>query len=132
MKGNALRSFPLARERAHRRIVDFSAALHVGIAEVSARVLATADPDRAKAGAALRTVRVSDISDTGLRIDGLDEECFDVAPGDVVALSTAPGDPLMLGTVVRIVPNVGPGRIVIGVRRMPAPGSRVVPRAAYA
>jgi hypothetical protein len=130
MNGNSLRSNTLAPERAHRRIVDLSAALHVGLREISPLAFAARGRKLAQAGRILRSVRVSDISETGLRIDGSESECSDVAPGDFVALSMTQGGPMMLGTVVRVVPNVGPGAVVIGVRRMPALLSHLVSQAA--
>jgi hypothetical protein len=130
MNVHSFRSNPLPPERAHREIVDLSAALHVGLGEIAPLAFSANGRNRAKGGSILRPVRVSDVSDTGLRIDGSDADCADVAPGDFVALTLTQGGPMMLGTVVRVVPNVGPGRIVIGVRRMPALLSSLVSRAA--
>jgi hypothetical protein len=129
MKGNLLRSSPLPTARAARRRVDVCAALHVGLAEIGPLVFGATGPDPASGPNPSRSVLVSDISNTGLRIDGAEDECADIAPGDFVALSVGRGL-LMLGTVVRVVPNVGPGRIVMGVRRLPALWSHLLPQAA--
>jgi hypothetical protein len=103
---------PRLLERADRRSVEIPVALYAGFAEIISGLEGASDD-------VARQVRVSNISDTGWRLDGLQDECGDIAAGDLVALRLDAGEPLTLGWVVRVVPDVGPGGIVIGVRRIP-------------
>jgi hypothetical protein len=131
--------------RAERHDVRDRAELHVGLAEIMAKgfaVMARSAPSlallpttgtgtdvaRTERGpdsaldkiydVARRIVQLINVSDTGVGFEGAEADCAELAVGDVVALRLAPGEPMLLGKVVRRLPAATEGRILIGLQRM--------------
>jgi hypothetical protein len=69
-----------------------------------------------------RTAQLVDSSDTGMGLEGCRVECGDIMAGDLVGVRSSPGEPLVLGMVVRSVGSVTAGRMVLGVRRLSSAG----------
>lgn len=131
-------------ERAKRHNAKDVLELHVGLAEVMAKGFAVTgsrapslalqtiatdagvprkqrEHDNAMGeiyAAARRMVQLINVSDSGVGLEAEEADCAEVAVGDLVALRPAPGEPLLLGKVVRRLPTAAGGRVTIGLRRM--------------
>lgn len=132
-----------SNHRAERHATNIVAELHVGLGELMERgflppapqallTLAVSDGQRVDAHRderdrdtavesiyerRRRMVRVANVSDTGLGIEGNDADCGGISAGDVVALRLEAGGPLEICKVARSVPSPV-GRVWIGARRI--------------
>jgi hypothetical protein len=73
-----------------------------------------------------RLVQLTDVSESGVGVEGEEAECSEVAVDDLVALRLKPTGPLLLARVVRRLPAATGGRVVIGLRALTSSAQLVV------
>jgi hypothetical protein len=65
---------------------------------------------------ARRSLRLTDVSDTGFGFEATEKEASSIAVGDLLGLRMSDEEPCVLGRVVRRVPGQVEGQVIIGVR----------------
>ncbi len=125
--------------RAQRQATDRLVELYIGLGEITARGFTPAAPRAAAivlaskdgvARTAMRTERERDlaldeiydpacrrvtltnVSETGLGLEGSQADCGALAVGDLVGVRISPSEPLVIGKVMRCIPATIPGRVV--------------------
>src|SRR5438445_2983981 len=70
--------------------------------------------------ASRRFLRLVNMSASGFGFDASEEEAFGIGVGDLVGMRVSENDPVVIGRVVRRVPGVIEGNVIIGVRALSA------------
>jgi hypothetical protein len=67
-----------------------------------------------------RYLWLTDVSDSGFGFEALGRDAMGIEVGDLLGWRKAPGEPCVIGKVVRRVPGSAPGQVFLGVQRLTA------------